>query len=117
MECSRCYQEYANREKLHERIKLGQGCEKPSPKMVANIEYGSLKIVFKRCVGNFYWKPLEDYLRVYELYNAGVIPYPGSLMDQPAKFVELMDLLHNLTQRRERELREEAARKHGRKRS
>lgn len=113
MECRRCYSTYSKREKIHNKVKEVQNCETDNGQRVAFIEYGEIQFNYTRCVGNFYSYPVESFVNSLDFYEKGVMTYPGSLSEQPAKFVELMQLLHNLRQRKEIERQKEVQRKNG----
>jgi len=75
---------------------------------------GNPRINYKKCIGNEYngfWASLINY---FPKYDKGLLPFDGSIMDQPAKFVEAMGLVHNLIIEKDNE-REQKARKNGRK--
>ena len=76
------------------------GCDgKRSPGLVFLPTYsmkGRPKIVYSKCIGNFYSFRVRDLVGYLGIYNKNIYPYAGSYYDQPAKFVEAMELVQNL---------------------
>lgn len=69
---------------------------------------GNPTVNYTKCIGNYFngfWANLINYLPQYE---KGVLPFEGSLMNQPSKFVEVMDLVHNLIREKETETEQQA---------
>lgn len=71
---------------------------------------GKAKIVKKRvldifsfthCPGNFYSSAYGQLLDIHRQYRKGVLANPGGLMDQPAKYIDLMNLVENLVSQKE----------------
>lgn len=52
-------------------------------------------ILFRKCPGNFYTLALPHLLTLYRQYESGVLPYPGSLMEQPNKILEVFDVIEH----------------------
>jgi len=48
---------------------------------------------FRTCIGNFVDKSVYSYLDAHRKYEAGILPYPGALMDQPAKILEVFQVI------------------------
>ena len=57
---------------------------------------GSPDIVYYKCPANFQDNAARKYMLLYENYEKGQMPYEGGILEQPAKFVDLMELVHNL---------------------
>jgi len=57
---------------------------------------GAPDIVYYKCPANFQDNGARKYMMLYENYEKGLMPYYGGVLEQPAKFVELMELVHNL---------------------
>jgi len=51
------------------------------------------EIKYRTCPGNFYDLSLPHLLALHKQYENGVLPYPGSLMDQPNKILEVFDVI------------------------
>jgi len=69
---------------------------------------GNPKILYTKCVGNYYNGFWADIINYYPQYEKGLLPFEGSLMNQPAKFVEVMSLVHNLVSEKETEKAKQA---------
>lgn len=65
---------------------------------------GNPSILYKNCIGNHYYGKWASIINYYNMYEKGIMPFKGGLMDQPAKFVEIMDLVHNLIKENEQEV-------------
>lgn len=48
------------------------------------------------CHDNFQFKGINDLIYMYNLFNKGVMPFPGSLMEQPNQLLEYFRLLDRL---------------------
>lgn len=57
---------------------------------------GSQKIIYYKCPALLYSRPAADLINYYDVFNKGILPYKGTYYEQPAKFVELMELVNNL---------------------
>lgn len=64
---------------------------------------------YDRCPGNFYNPGYAQLLDVHRMFKNGVLAYPGGLMDQPAKYIETMNLIENITNGKELERIKNAA--------
>lgn len=64
---------------------------------------GNPKILYYNCIGNHYYGQWASIINYYPQYKDGILPFSGGLMEQPAKFVEVMDLVHNLIRENEQE--------------
>lgn len=64
---------------------------------------GNPKINYKRCPGNYYFGESASLINYYPNYSKGILPFSGGMFDQPAKFVEIMSLVHNLIRENEEE--------------
>lgn len=78
------------------------------------------KISYSTCIGNFYNASVIHLLTAFAAYENGVMPYSGSLMDQPNKVIEVFEMIANIKQDKLKQ-REQAQAialkaKHGRRR-
>ncbi len=53
-------------------------------------------IKYYTCIGNFYDKSVSSLYEMYTLYTKGVLPYKGALTDQPAKVIEIFQVIDGL---------------------
>lgn len=76
----------------HVRKEKGCGVINNSPKVVIdNIEYYSCL-----CHKNFKDETLNNYIWVFNQFSKGTLAYEGSLLEQPAKYIELMRFIEKL---------------------
>ena len=80
--------------------------------MPTHCNSGNPKVNFSKCIGNYYDAVWASWVNYYPQYEKGMLPFEGSLMNQPAKFVEVMDLVHNLIREKDTE-KEQQAKQHG----
>lgn len=72
--------------------------ENPQP-----IKHYNQKINCYTCPGNLYDFAVEELLFMQEKFNQGIMPFGGTLMDQPAKFISAMRLIEITRSRLEQE--------------
>lgn len=53
----------------------------------------SADLGFKTCVGNYFSPWLPQWIEAYQMYQKGVLPFPGALTEQPNKVVELFRVI------------------------
>lgn len=99
--CSDCKRKYKNdkqkAEKNYELMACRYLAEKPRHNY--NPEHnnkGNPKILYRNCIGNYYDNYFASLINYYNKYNNGILPFNGGLFEQPSKFVEVMELVHNL---------------------
>lgn len=97
-------------------IQESKGCRAEMPGYFHSIPLENGALQFKRCIGNFFerrWLPFVD---AFRLYKNGVLPYPGSAMEQPAKVMEIFRVIehHELRRAEEEARKREQRRKKGR---
>lgn len=63
------------------------------------------KIVYSKCIGNFFDYRAMELIRYHSKFKDGIYPYHGSYYEQPAKFVEVMDLVQNLIMQKQSEMK------------
>lgn len=65
---------------------------KPGPS-IHNIDN---ELFFSKCIGNYYDNVVAGYLSANEIYQKGVMPFSGSLFDQPAKIIEVFSVIESI---------------------
>lgn len=97
--CQNMYSKNQDYEKKRETYKAHtnkrrakQNCFSLNDRCVYQLE----NIKYYTCVGNFYDKSVCDLYEMYTLYDKGVLPYNGALVDQPAKIIEVFQLIGGL---------------------
>jgi hypothetical protein len=63
-----------------------------------------------RCIGNFYTPSIGFWYRAYRQYLNGVLPFPGALLDQPAKVLDVFGVFESLEYERTEAQRKNAER-------
>jgi len=49
----------------------------------------------KRCIAKLLPPEIKIYIRYYQAYKKGFLPFPGSLSQQPAKLLDIFDILES----------------------
>ncbi len=99
--CHYCKLKYRGSQKRQDALFKQKACtfisENPSVKYTPNHSMkGSPKIVYYTCPANLKNIGTVDLINMSRAYKEGIMPYEGGIMQQPSKFVEVMDLVHNL---------------------
>jgi hypothetical protein len=71
------------------RTKL-KGCAGPIKLPVAKYKD---RVVFYKCPSNFYSAYVAEIMGHARHFESGLLPYAGGLLEQPAKYVELINLI------------------------
>lgn len=105
--CWSCLNQYKGknekqRDILIDRLKRKKGCTRdaPRPWRVENIR-------FNKCIGNYTSKQVRYLLDSFLLFEKGVMPFEGALMEQPAKIIEVFNMIQSVRDEKER-LRQDA---------
>ena len=69
-----------------EKSREAKACEKPNPNIVHKL---GTDLGFHKCIGNFFSGTALNWLELHNKFEQGVMPYPGSLLDQPNKIIEI----------------------------
>ena len=87
-----------NRQEKHfEAMACGYYADKPRHEYRGeHCNKGNPSVLYKNCIGNHYNGMWASMINYSPKYLEGILPFSGGLMDQPTKFVEVMDLVHNL---------------------
>ena len=99
--CSDCIRKYKGDEVKSDKLKEQNACnyltEKPRHKYTAgHNNKGNPGVNYFTCVGNYYFPEWSGLISYFQTYSKGILPFEGGMYDQPAKFVELMNLIDNL---------------------
>lgn len=109
--CSLCKVKYAKDQKKQELLFKQNACREEMPTPVlkytpTHTMSGYTPILYKRCPANYADFGYMAIINLYHQYEKGIMPYEGGLLNQPAKFVDLMDLVHNLIEEKQFEHQE-----------
>lgn len=91
--CESCLTQYQNRadfESMTQKLRDSKGCATLLPQPAHQIE-NSIK--FSSCIGNFVMPGIYPWLEAHAYFERGILPFPGSLMDQPAKVIQLFNVI------------------------
>lgn len=107
-DCSVCKKKYKDpeRQKSHQKRLGCDGSVDPNLK-ISN--QGLPSFTLNKCLGNYFNYQAMFALNTFPKYEKGIMPWEGGLYDQPAKFVELMGLIHTLKIAKEEELNRKTA--------
>lgn len=99
-QCGRCLTRYRGRadaEQMTARVRLGMACEEIRAEPIHHITSasGQREISFATCIGNLYRPGIVRWAEAYALYERGILPFPGPLMDQPNKVIEIFRVIEN----------------------
>lgn len=89
LSCGDCQKKYATRPQQFEF----KGCTKLVEHVVYKFDDGTQ---FHKCPGNLANQSAMYWLSVHAHYDKGFLPFPGSVMDQPAKAMEIISLISGL---------------------
>ena len=92
-QCGFCISKMA--ESLREQNKNCTGKAKVVRKRVLDI------FTFTLCPGNFYSSAYGQLVDTHRQFRKGVLANEGGLMDQPSKYLDLMNLVENLVSQKE----------------
>lgn len=81
-----------------EKQKRGCGVYTDSPKIVIDDEFGFHTCL---CEPSLHHPNINELLFLFENFKRGLLPYNGSITDQPAQIIEMFQLIENLHFERE----------------
>lgn len=89
-QCAKCL--IARPEPQNTKMRELKGCfeSRSSPVLLLN-EKPLVK--FYSCPGNYFDYAVVKYLEMQNQYELGVLPFPGSMSEQPYKIIELFDII------------------------
>lgn len=96
--CSKCQSKHASRtdaEEMLAKTKRIKGCEVPHAVAIHKIRQGAVSINYKSCIGNFFSYSSMNWINFYNSFEQGVLPFEGGYMDQPSKFIDVMNIIAN----------------------
>ncbi len=64
-----------------------------------------------RCLGNYYTPAVGFWFRAYRMYQNGIMPFEGAMMDQPAKALDVFGVFEGLEYEKQEAARKNAERK------
>lgn len=108
-QCERIEELYSNRkdaETVIEYRRIEKGCGKigDNPKL----EINGIGVYTCPCHDNFKGADLNNLMWLYNMYKQGVMGFSGSLLEQPSKYIQAMQLIDRLHIERDIEIQEKA---------
>lgn len=115
--CDVCLSKYRGRSdeaKMQAASRAAKGCQTVGSQ---NIHFIGTDLGFATCVGNFVSNSAVSWIELHAHFERGVMPYPGGLMDQPAKAVEIFRIIEvwKIEMRREAQAKSEAMARRGKR--
>lgn len=99
--CSTCQSKYSNRTDAQEmlaKVKRVKGCEIPHKVAVHRITQCGVRLNYASCIGNFFSFSAMNWISFYNSFENGVMPFSGGYMDQPSKFIDVMNVVGSYKQ-------------------
>lgn len=91
---------------MTEKLRTQKGCYGVGDLPIHKLSDG---VSLSTCVGNFFDQPSLSVLKMHKSFEAGVMPFPGSLTEQPSKVMEAFQVIDGYrAERDEREARKQA---------
>jgi hypothetical protein len=116
--CHKCCSKYSNQkdkektEKKSIAFRKGKGCFGPvNNGFLVGIDKESKSVKFSGCPGNYTSLSVNYFIDLNSKYELGVLPYKGTLGDQPAKIIEVFQAISDKTYQKRKEKMERESRK------
>lgn len=111
--CSECLNTYNGRkdaDMMTAKLRASKGCEVDDGPVLHRLTGGA---EFSRCVGNYFDQTALGLIRMHRAYELGVLPFPGSLSEQPSKVMDAFSVIdsHRAEVRAEQAKKQEMAMK------
>jgi len=90
--CSDCVSQFKGNgaeEKLEMR-QAQMACKKDFGSTLHKVQINDDTFGYSKCVGNYFSHSALQWIEAHQLYDKGILPFPGGFMDQPNKAVEAM---------------------------
>jgi len=89
-ECLKRYDGHQDAAGMTKRLRQSMACQETRKEPLHRL---GKDLSFATCPGNFYSAQATHWISVHRKFEAGVMPYPGGLLDQPAKAIEIMNVI------------------------
>ena len=103
VECNKRYRKHPNKELMDEKLRKKMACTEIKGKARFQID----QVKYYTCPGNFYSFSVASLMEGYHNYKMGVLPYPGSFFEQPAKVIDIYKMIDALIEDHKRKVQEE----------
>ena len=102
-ECQSTYKGRRDEEQMLARLKTSKAC---ATQMQKPVHFIASDLAFKTCPGNYYAPYLSTWLEAHQAYQKGILPFPGTLVEQPNKVMEVFRMIDShINEKTERELK------------
>lgn len=105
--CFHCLKRYPRDKKRQDKHQERLGCDgSVDPKLEYRPTHsmeGYPKIRYSKCIGNLFCQTSLELINFHPRWERGEFMHEGGYFKQPAKFVEAMNLVHNLIDQQQKE--------------
>lgn len=113
--CNKCLAKFEGRtdeELMIKRNKERKNCETPANSRLHEIRLSEGRSIhLSRCPGNYTLENFSYYMDLYNAYQRGILPFEGSLSDQPNKVMEIFRLIQTFIDAKMKQEAEEQRKK------
>lgn len=95
LQCRMCKEKTPSQEARDKR----KGCAVEAPRVIGALGQGDRHAPtyeLTRCPANFWDGYSQEIISMYRLFERGVLPFTGGVMDQPAKLIQVMAIIEGL---------------------
>lgn len=94
IDCLKSHRKHQNGEAMRQKERDAKFCKTEAASYVHKIKDN---IFFKSCIGNYYSQSVIMMMNAYLYFDQqGVLPFPGSLMEQPNKAIEVFNVMSQI---------------------
>lgn len=112
-DCNQCQARFISRpdgEAMLAKVKAVRNCTKIGQHVGQTFTPGPYQVNYRKCVGNYFSQSALNWIEAYGVYDKGVMPMPGSFMDQPNKAIECLKTIGLYRLRQQQIAREKVSR-------
>ena len=98
-QCGKCLKKYrgrADEKTILQKYRKNMGCFGNTRR--DNYEFGGY--IYRTCPGNVFHSDAVFIIELYREFQKGIMPYPGSLVEQPAKVMEAFSVIDGYNNRK-----------------
>lgn len=87
--CLKKYNGRTDKDEITQKNRERKGCFSVSQYALHNLD----NLRYHTCIGNFASDSALSFIEAEARYNQGILPYAGSLFEQPAKIIEIFNCI------------------------
>jgi hypothetical protein len=114
-ECKDSYKGRSDQARITQKMRESKGCFGVLQRDMHHIDK---EILFSTCIGNYFDFSMTYFFELFNHYEKGVMPFPGTVMEQPNKIIEIFRVIQSYKnakiEREHKKSLEEAKKKRGR---